>query len=505
MNRAALVIALLTGPTASLAQDANEPLSAIDWLSQSVTTSAPATSAPVTPRNEPSVTDSATAPVVTVTPLSQAGYGAVGAISSAVSSLPTDLWLASDPADIITLIQAQSDTGLPALHDLLTAILLTKAEAPTGAELDILLARIDKLLDLALMPQALSLMDAVDARSDPQLFRRWFDMALLTGTEDDACNAMQSTPSLAPTVPARVFCLARTGDWPAAALTLNTRRALGDLTPDEELLLSRFLDPELFEDEGPSPAPDRISPLMFRLREAVGEGLATTRLPLAFAYADLRDTVGLKSRLDAAERLALHGALAAPTLSDIYLSRTPSASGGIWDRVSAVQDFHAATRIKDKSAITATLPDAWAAMEEIRAEHLFATLYADAVEDVNSDTPAGNIARIMRMLAGQPTDDASPILQALLGGDPATADTANPIEDAIKAGFDDQPPSQPLQDLLTEDRIGEALLRAIAIFNAGAAGDGPAITDALRVLRAAGQDKTARRAAIELLLLDRRI
>jgi hypothetical protein len=57
-------------------------------------------------------------------------------------------------------------------------------------------------------------------------------VTLLTGTEHDACAILRSQPALAPTLPARVFCLARNGDWNAAVLTLNTARALGDVTPE---------------------------------------------------------------------------------------------------------------------------------------------------------------------------------------------------------------------------------------------------------------------------------
>ncbi|KQI69591.1 hypothetical protein AN189_04115 [Loktanella sp. 3ANDIMAR09] len=500
MNRHAAIAALVLLPATGLSQTANEPLSAIDWLSQSVAITAPV---PPVRRDEPSVASRIDVPQVTVTPLGASGFGAVGILAPRISGLPADLWQASTGDDVTTLINAQASPGLPALHGLLSALLLTRAEAPAGAELPVLIARIDKLLDLALLPQAQALIDTLDATRDPALFRRWFDVALLTGSEDDACRAMQASPSLAPTVSARVFCLARAGDWSAAALTVNTNAALGDLDADEELLLSRFLDPELFEAKGPMAAPDRISPLVFRLRGAIGEGLATARLPLAFAYADLGDTVGLKSRLDAAERLAMHNALPAASLSDLYLARTPSASGGVWDRVDAFQEFHAATRIADASAMAATLPAAWDAMQAIRAETLFATLYADDLDGLD-DPEVFDIVRKIRHLAGQPAPGGSALVQALLSGDPADVPTRTTVEAAISAGFDGAPPSAQLDALLQDGRTGEALLRAIAIFDAGAAGDGPAITDALRVLRAAGQDRVARQAAIELLLLDRR-
>ncbi len=104
------------------------------------------------------------------------------------------------------------------------------------AEGALFLARVDKLLDLGALEPAQALIEQADPDTAP-LFRRWFDVALLTGTEDYACDAMRSTPSIAPTFSARIFCLARTGDWPAAALSLNTHRVLGDINPQEEALV----------------------------------------------------------------------------------------------------------------------------------------------------------------------------------------------------------------------------------------------------------------------------
>jgi len=135
--------------------------------------------------------------------------------------------------------------------------MLAEADPPLGAGPDgaLFVARVDKLLDLGALEQAKSLIEAAEPDTAP-LFRRWFDVALLTGTEDAACSVVKSTPSIAPTYSARIFCLARNGDWNAAALTLNTHRALGDITAEEDALIARFLDPELFEGEPPLDPPE---------------------------------------------------------------------------------------------------------------------------------------------------------------------------------------------------------------------------------------------------------
>ncbi|WP_289460539.1 hypothetical protein, partial [Klebsiella pneumoniae] len=75
------------------------------------------------------------------------------------------------------------------------------------------------------------------------------DVSLLTGDENQACTFLKSAASLSPTLTTRVFCLARQGDWTAAALTLRTAQALGKISPAEDSLLTRFLDPSQFDSD----------------------------------------------------------------------------------------------------------------------------------------------------------------------------------------------------------------------------------------------------------------
>ena len=199
---------------------AEAPLSAIDWLSQSVT--APA--AVIVPA-EPAVSGNALPSDVAVTVIGGPSLDAVGLLSSQVTGLPRNLWGLGLTAEIAALVTKERADTLPALQQLLITVLVAQAEAPadTGAGGVLLLSRIDKLLEMGALDQAQALLTAAGS-TDPNLFRRAFDVALLTGTEDSACEKMQSSPNLAPTFPARIFCLARSGDWNAAALALRTVR-----------------------------------------------------------------------------------------------------------------------------------------------------------------------------------------------------------------------------------------------------------------------------------------
>ncbi len=505
MGRLERSLALGLLASAANAQD-SPPLSAIDWLSESV--SAPIV-APVE-IDEPPVTDSAASPDVTVTALDGPSPDPVGLLSSTTTGLPRNLWSGSNEATLVTLVNAEAMPSLPAMQEFLVVLMLAEADPPLGAgpEGALFLARVDKLLDMGALQQAQALLEEAEPDT-PQLFRRWFDVALLTGTENAACNVMQDRPAVAPTYPARIFCLARSGDWTAAALTLNTRRVLGDVTDDEEALLSRFLDPDLYEGESALPPPSRVSPLIFRMREAIGQGLTTQNLPLAFAHADLRDTTGLKARLEAAERLARAGALPGATLQELFTTRTPSASGGVWDRVEAFQRFDVAVAARDPDAISDTLPNVWAAMKTSRAEVPFAQLYANQLQDLPLVGPAAEIAVMLGLLSADYEAVANapaaidPFLAALAKGQPQEGAPQSEIENAIVAAFTGAPPPQTLATMAQSGKLGEALLRAIAIFNVGVAGDAPSVTDALAFFRSVGLEDLSRRAALQLLILER--
>ena len=489
------------------------PLSAIDWLSESVT---PAIVAPAAPRNgaidEPPVTDNAAAPPVRVTPLDGPSPDPVGLLPSTVTGLPRTLWAGSDEATLVTLVQAEAMPSLPAIQEFLVVLMLAEADPPLGAGSDgaLFLARVDKLLDQGALQEAQALLEQAGGET-PDQFRRLFDVALLTGTEDQACNIMEDRPAVAPTYPARIFCLARSGDWTRAALTLNTHRVLGDVTEEEEVLLSRFLDPELYEGEPALQTPSRISPLVFRMREAIGEGLQTDGLPLAFAHADLRDTAGLKAQLEAAERLIQANAIDPNVLQDLYTSRTPSASGGVWDRVEAFQRFDTAIRARDPLAVARQLPAAWDAMKAIRSETAFAKLYGAELQRLPLTGTNKELATKIGLLSDDyeavaiNAPDLSPFLVALAKGVPQDVRANTPDERAVQAAFNGSNPPAAIASLVTAGKLGEALLRTIALFEAASAGDPQSLTDALAVLRSVGLEDIARKVSLQYLLLERTI
>ncbi|WP_068116939.1 hypothetical protein [Tropicimonas marinistellae] len=493
-------------PDTGTEADAN-PISAIDWLSHSLATprSLPEPEAPVT---SGIVTD-----VISVQPLDAPSPDGVGLLPRAVTGLPTDLWGASELSTLIRMIADFPAEPLPAIQSQFRHLMLAELAPPRGSTRDgpMLQARVDALLARGAVEQAEALL-ARAGSNEPELFRRTFDVGLLTGREQAACARMRAVPGITPSFPVRIFCLARTGDWPAAALTLESAKALGQLSPEEDALLAQFLDPELSEILPPTAPPSRPSPLTFRMLEAIGAPMPTATLPLAFAHSDLRHTAGWKARIEAAERLARAGALSPDVLLAIYGERQPAASGGVWQRADLVQKLLRDLDASDAEAVGNSLGPAWSAMSSAGLAVPFARSVGPKLRGIDLSGKPAQLAPRIGLLsdayeevaleldtAADPTIAfAASLARGLPEGDPPGA-TAAAIAEAFSL---DAPPAGDLMTRAVWDRMGEALLMALEAIAGGADTDPSDLAEALAFLRHIGLEDTARRAALQILLLE---
>lgn len=492
------------------AVQAQAPLSVIDWLNSPSDFTLPGTVL-----LEPPVTDTGLQPEISVTPLEELSPP-LGLVASSVTGLPIDLWRGSDPERLAKLIGRVQVRNLPAMQTLLYTLLLSETRPPSGKDSaeTLLLARLDRLMQLGAVDPAQALVELAGPTESKARFQRWFDATLLTGDEDRSCAVLEDNPYLSPGYDAQIFCKARRGDWTSAALTLESAHAL-NLMPQVQLsLLDRFLSPDIFEGLPPLPRPSRPDPLTFRLFETIGERLSTASLPRAFATADVRDIAGWKAQLEAAERLTRIGALTPNQLLGLYTERRPAASGGIWDRVAAVQRFDTALTTGSGEAVAKTLPQVWKAMTEVGLEVPFAQLFAEALAAQKLTNPEiSELAWRIRLLSPSyesasrtpPTNTLeNTFLAALAQGDPQRAEAPSPQAEAISDGFasDAEVPAD-IQALLDDGRLGEAILETMELFARGARGNPADLSAAITALRKVGLEDTARRAALQLMLIER--
>ncbi len=492
---------------------AQMPLSAIDWLSETLTNPSVRTE-PAEPQADRTPFDTPGSESISVAPITAVTSDSVGLLPTSATGLPNGLWGTTDSSEIAVLLSEAGHRQLPSMQRLLFVLLLAEVETPADGDTDgrLFLARIDSLLDLGAVEQAQALLERAGP-NHPERFRRWFDVSLLTGTERAACASLLRSPELLKSLSVRIFCLARKGDWNTASLTLDVGRALGVIDEVDSALLIRFLNPELDDVREPLPARMRPSPLEFRIHEAIGEPLPTTTLPRAFAQADLRSNVGWKAQIEAAERLAQSGAVSANLLLGLYTKKRPAASGGVWDRAAAIQGLDVAIREEDPDGISESLPEAWHAMQQLGLEAFLAELYADSLRDIELTKPASSIAYRLMLLSKEyesasenhaPENEVEGFMQAVSKGDPRGVQPPTDVARAIADGFREANVPEHLARMIKSGNIGAAILLAVRKMREGEMGDLGGLTEAIALFRAIGLEEVARRAALETMILDRR-
>ncbi|HLQ18548.1 MAG TPA: hypothetical protein VK146_06165, partial [Tabrizicola sp.] len=236
-------------------------------------------------------------------------------------------------------------------------------------------------------------------------------------------------------------------------------------------------------------------------------------LPIAFSYAELGPRAGWKARIEAAERLTRAGTIPPNVILGLYTERDPAASGGVWDRVAAFQDFEAAVTANDADRVATTLPAVWAKMQEVELEVPFATLFGKSLQDLALTGEAAAIAFRVGLLSPQRelvanahtaanAEDA--FLVALAAGDVKSVVPPDSLGRAISTAFRAPAPSTEAQALWDGNRKGEAIIVAIDNIARGVQGDLRGVTEGLSLLRLAGLESVARRTALELMILERR-
>ena len=505
------LIALITSTPCVTAQDA--PLSAIDWLA--VQRSAPTEVLTLPPVEETPTAQSAAVPEVDVLPLDAPVIGGVGLLPSSMTGLPTTLWQNSSEEDVVAAIEALQSrkATVPALDALFHTLLLAEAAPPNGSDgLNLLQTRVAVLQERGLVSPAEALLERAGDLS-PDLFAQAFDLALLTGSDEALCQALNAAPSLSNDLATRIWCATRDGDFSRAVTIFQTATALDQLSDLDEELLLRFLDPEYAETASPLRNPVRPTPLQFRLFEAVGEALPTTPLPLPFAVVELNGDAGWRAQISAAERLARAGTLDGNQLLGIYTLQQPAASGGVWDRVAAFQQFEGALAAGNAADISNTLERVWPQMRVAGLLVPFSELFAAQLADVPLTGRAKTYARYAGVLSSRyettavslaETDDAAMqgLAQIAMGQSPNDASDTIPHLPAFIEAWSQPPKADaPLVTLSRDGGLGIALLRTIALFDDGASGNDADLGEALQALRAFGLEDTARRAALQLAIL----
>ncbi|MHA3913528.1 hypothetical protein [Halovulum sp. GXIMD14793] len=512
MIKAGLALTLCAAPVW-----AETPRSAIPWLSdvleQPAELSRPAQ--PVSAISDHVLSD------IVVTSLDAPLRDGVGLLTPNQTGFPQDLWGPTSALRVRHLILDHPGTGVPATRGTFFAVLLAETKPPPGstAENAVLLARIDRLMQSGHLDQAEALVELAGI-TDPEIFRRAFDIGLLTERSDNVCASLRASPALSPTLPARVFCLARSGDWDAAAITLGLGHDIGEIPPQQEELLARFLDPDLFDGTEDPPVPDPLTTLDFVLRDAVGLDRPSGTLPLAFEHHDLGPHSGLRQRIIAAERLVRAGALAYPVLFAAYREGKPAASGSIWEHAAAVQALDAAFAAGDMDRILTTLVAADETFQAIGLRLELAREFAPQLAELELvDMPSDTRHRVYSLLMlaedwsnarrfmADNNDVSDTYFRALAEPGTSFPDMSVLGDLRLAAARGLTRPDAPtetaalLAQRMDQGAVGEVILSALSDLSAGTEVDPGDLESGLWLLRRAGLTGAARNIAVQTLIL----
>ena len=494
---------------------AQTPLSAIDWLSDSIKDPPEFEILPDTvPLITPLIQD-----ISVKKGLTPVSPDAIGLLSPALTGFSADLWGDMLAGDIADLLSNFPNEGTPEARSLFRRILLAQANpAPNDIQNGLVLqARVARLLEIGALDAAEALIGLAPA-TNPQIFQQKFDIAILTNRTREVCDVLKSTPAISNDISARVFCLARGGDWNAAAITLSLGAGINAIDPDREEMLIRFLDPELFEGEPDPVAPSPMTIMDFVLREAVLLPRPAGLLPLPYLYRDIGNRAPLRAKLEASERLVMAGSLPSNLLFAAYREGKAASSGGVWGRANSVQKLDRALAEGADETISQAVSATYEEFSNAGLLNALAEEYADtlatleySVEYADTKLPILDLLHIANISNISWSNSAvldenrrlamAIVTLAPLIIDPAGSAMQKSIVNGLNGPLPDSPAAARLLNLLEENRQGQAILASLQLLSSGALADPEGVRTGLYVLVAAGQSAVARRIAVQILLL----
>jgi hypothetical protein len=163
--------------------------------------------------------------------------------------------------------------------------------------------------------------------------------------------------------------------------------------------------------------------------------------------------------------------------------------------------------------VATSLPRAWAQMVAAELEVPFATLFAEDLLRLPLTAEAGALAFRIALLspvyeraatARTAADPQEAFLIGLARGDLAGVTPPDSMARAIAPAFLRPEPGAAMSRLLSEQRLGEAIVTAIDSVGRGVRGDLRGVTEGISLLRMVGLEQVARQTALQLMLLERR-
>ncbi len=317
---------------------ADAPMSAIDWLAKKI--------------NDPpefytyqSEIEKNNNNEIEKNVLPNISKNSIGIYPSIKIGIKSDIWKNSNEIEISSVLEKIKISDLYYLNRLLKRILLIESDPPIIA-VDkkfsgtiFLRQRILKLIQMGALDDAEALILDVEPTFDQNLTDLWSEISFLTYRFERFCKAILNGyhNSLEPAH--KIICLARSGDWNAAALSLATFSSINEIDSDHEKLLINYLDHEAELEIINKDKCEEDKSVIIYLCNFSNINMQFQNYGVKFLYNNLGRGKSIRSRIVASEELVKSGALNPNILFSTYKIKQPSTSGGVWARAKLVQEL----------------------------------------------------------------------------------------------------------------------------------------------------------------------
>ncbi len=340
-----LIIRVLVTPSIL----ASEPLSAIDWLAEKIN------DAPdfFTLQNEQISESQDINNKIKIDQLPGISKNSVGFFSGNRLGLPINAWSGETEILLAKEVKKISISELYHLNRFLKRILLVEIDPPITqvdapyAGTAFLRSRISKLIDMGALDDAEALLEAASPLTEFGLLDLWTEVSFLTRRLDNFCEMILQSHNTKMVPSHRIVCLARSGDWNAAALALATYTSIGEIDNELETLLINYLDHEAELDLVNKDICLEKSAILLYLCGFSGIRISDSELPVKFLYSNLSRSKSLRTRISTSEEFVKSGSLDPNVLFSNYRVKEPSASGGVWARAKIVQNVDKSLNASD--------------------------------------------------------------------------------------------------------------------------------------------------------------
>ena len=478
---------------------AQTPLSAIDWLSKE---NSKFQKSLIDEKN----TETENTNDIKVSTLASNEYQAIGLLPIYVTGIPTTIWRNSSFDDLVYSFKTMPIFKYSPIQELVYSLLLAEARPPLNEpkRYAFLEARLNTLLNYGAVDPAIALIERASPLPE-RMIPLLFDISLLSSNNFPICDPIFQNTKNRDLQAELIYCYARKGDWLTAHLILKTGEVLEDLNVREVSLLDRYLEVDFNVDlNALLPPPELITPLEYRLYEAIGEPIPAEYLPIQYSQSDLSGENGWRAQVIAAERLSLTGAIPENQILGVYTSNNPGVSGGMWERVKVVQDLDFA--LEHEEDFEYYFQNAWRVFKKTDQITVFAKLFGLRVFEKNLSVKSREIAANLLLLTNnfrltKGYWNSSDIRFGLTTGDFSQVKASNEIEKIILKVFTE--PSIPflVEQKLNQGKLGEVILNALLQFETGIDGNLKDFSESLSTLNLIGLDNTARRAALTHLVV----